>query len=112
MLVDHADAERRRRLRVGDPPHLAVDLDLAAVGRDEPDQDLHQRRLAGAVLAEDAVDLAAVEVEVDAVAGDDVAVALGDPCGWRRRDAADRSRSQVGHSSDRHPVVTGAPPPP
>jgi hypothetical protein len=32
-----------------------------------PGEDLHQRRLAGAVLAHDRVDLALVEVEVDPV---------------------------------------------
>ena len=71
VLVHHADAERGGRLRIGDVLLAAVDRDRAAIGRDEPDEDLHQRRLAGAVLAEHAVDLAALEVEVDAVAGDD-----------------------------------------
>ena len=66
------------RLRVGDPLRGAVDRDLATVWGDEADEDPHQRRLAGSVLPEDAVHLAAVEVEVDAVAGHDVAVALGD----------------------------------
>ena len=42
--------------RVVDPHRFAVEADLAGVGQDEPDQDLHQRRLAGAVLPEDAVD--------------------------------------------------------
>ena len=47
----------------------AVELDLAGIGADEPGQHLHQRRLAGAVLAEQAVQLAGGDVEVDAVVG-------------------------------------------
>ena len=82
---------------------------VAAVGSDQPDEDPHQRRLAGAVLSEDAVDLAAMEVEVDAVAGDDLAVALADVA-----DGDSRMRP-VGHNPGSlpraHPVVTGAPPP-
>ena len=58
---------------------LAVEPDLALVGRVEPVEDAHQRRLAGAVLAEQRVDLAAAQVEVDAVVGDDGAEALRDP---------------------------------
>ena len=41
-------------------------------------EDLHQRRLAGAVLAADGVDLAFLDGEVDAVVGDDAREALGD----------------------------------
>ncbi len=44
---------------------LAVDADLAAVGLVEAVEDRHQRRLAGAVLADDAVDGAAPDREVD-----------------------------------------------
>ena len=52
--------------------------DLPGVGQDQADQHLHQRRLAGPVLAEDAVDPAAVQREVDVVAGDDPPEPLGD----------------------------------
>ena len=41
-------------------------------------QRLHQRRLAGAVLADDRVDRAAADLEVDAVVGDDAGEALDD----------------------------------
>ena len=45
---------------------LAVEQDLALVRHREPVEDVHQGRLAGAVLAEQRVDLAGAEVEVDA----------------------------------------------
>ena len=50
---------------------LAVQEDLALVGPVEPVEDVHQRRLAGAVLAEQRVHLAAPQVEVDVVVRDD-----------------------------------------
>ena len=42
----------------------AVDADLALVRRIEPGGDVHQRGLAGAVLAEQRVDLAGIDGEV------------------------------------------------
>ena len=50
--------------------------DLALVGPVEAVEDVHQRRLAGAVLAEQRVHLAAAEVEVDVVVRDDAGKAL------------------------------------
>ncbi len=56
VLVHHPDAARRgRRAATGDE-RASVDADRAAVGRDAPEIGAHERRLAGAVLAEDAVD--------------------------------------------------------
>src|SRR5207244_3492102 len=40
---------------------------------------LHERRLAGAVLADEGVDLAGTHLEADAVERDDTRVALADP---------------------------------
>ena len=42
--------------------------------------------LAGAVLAEQGVDLAGPDLEVDAVVGDDTRIALGDAAHLERRD--------------------------
>ena len=62
---------------------------LTGVGDDEADQHLHQRRLPGAVLAEHPVDAPRPQGEVDRVAGDDGAEALGDTdqldCRWGGR---------------------------
>ena len=51
----------------------AVDEDLAGVGGVRARQRVHQRRLAGAVAADEADDLAGVEVDADAVDGVDAA---------------------------------------
>ena len=63
---------------------LAVEQDLTLVGRRQPVEDVHQGRLAGAVLAEQRVDLARPDVEVDPVVGDDARIALGDPAHLER----------------------------
>ena len=57
---------------------VAVDEDLALVGPVEAVEDVHQRRLAGAVLAEQPVDLTGFDHEVDVVVGDDAGEPLGD----------------------------------
>ena len=71
MLVDHADAEVDGLQRRSDADGPAVDAHLALVGLVEPVEDAHERRLAGAVLPEQRVDLAGPQVEVDAIVGDD-----------------------------------------
>ena len=55
---------------------LAVEPDLALVGHDRAGDRLDQRRLAGAVVADDGEDLARIEVEVGMVERGDAAVAL------------------------------------
>ena len=59
------------RAAAGEPSSigLAVDEHLALLGRVHPVEDLHERALAGAVLAEQGVDLAGADVEVDGVVG-------------------------------------------
>ena len=79
VLVDHADAGRDRITGPVELDRLAVDQDLALVRRVEAVQDVHEGGLAGAVLAEQAEDLAGLHDEVDPLVGDDAGEALGDP---------------------------------
>ena len=79
VLVDHADAQPDRLPRGVDRHRFAVEHDLALVRVVEPVEDVHQRRLAGPVLPEQRVDLAALQLEVDRVVRDQRAEALGDP---------------------------------
>ena len=71
MLVDHPIPRRDGVGRAGDGDRHAVEQDLAGIGGEQPVQDVHQGALAGAVLAEEGVDLARPDVEVDPVVGDD-----------------------------------------
>ena len=60
----------------GDGDGRPIEQDLALVGRGQPVQDVHERGLARAVLAEQRVDLAGADLEVDRVVGDDAGIAL------------------------------------
>ena len=71
---------------------LAFPADRPGIRLDDAVDDLHQRRLAGAVLAQHRVDLAGQHVEVDAVVGDDAGIGLGDAFELR----AVRMRGQSG----------------
>ena len=52
FLMDHADAVRDRLAGTADGDRSAVDKDLAFLGLMKSVEDLHQRALAGPVLAE------------------------------------------------------------
>ncbi len=65
-----ADARRAHR--------LVQQLGLAVGGAGDAEQDLHQGGLAGAVLPEQAVDFALVDLQADALEGLDLAVMLDD----------------------------------
>ena len=75
---------------------VAVDEDLPLVRDQGPRKRLDQRRLAGAVVADDGQDLSGVELEIGAIQGRDVAVALDQATGLddgRRLVCGDRRRS-------------------
>ena len=78
VLVHHPDAVPDRVAGGGERDRLAVQEDLAFVCVVEAVDDVHQRRLAGPVLAEQGVHLTAPDVEVDAVVGDDAGEPLRD----------------------------------
>ena len=78
MLMHHADAGGDRGARLARRQGLAEDLDRSLIGRIMAEQDVHQRRLAGAVLAEQRDDLAALQVDRDRVIGEKRPEPLGD----------------------------------
>ena len=77
MLVHHADAGIERGAGIARRQSPAERLDRALVGDIVAEQDVHQRGLAGAVLAEQRDHLAALQVEGDGVVGDQRAEPLG-----------------------------------
>jgi hypothetical protein len=79
ILVDDLDAERGRVLRPVDGDRVALEEDLALVDRVDAGDALDQRRLAGAVVADERHHLAGGDVEVDLVERLDGAEALRDP---------------------------------
>jgi len=78
VLVHHPDALLDRGLRRAERDRFAVQRHLALVGCVEPVEDVHQRRLARAVLTEERVHLAMPQVEADIVVCDDTGEAFGD----------------------------------
>ncbi|OIQ81149.1 hypothetical protein GALL_370780 [mine drainage metagenome] len=78
MLKHHRDAELTRRVRVRHRHFDAVEQHATAVGLLGAVNDLHQRRLSRAVLAEHGVDRAGCDPQVDTVVGDDSGVTLAD----------------------------------
>ncbi len=78
VLMHHSHAGLDRGTRRAELHRLAGDDDLALVGVVQPVEDVHQRRLAGTVLAEQRVDLALPQVEVDVVVRDGAREALRD----------------------------------
>src|SRR5262249_37695069 len=75
-LVHGLDAGVAGVLRALEVHEPAVDVELAGIGHERAGEALDERRLAGAVVADDRQDLARVKVEVDAVEPDDAAERL------------------------------------
>jgi hypothetical protein len=77
------DCARQRQLwralrQCREPAILAREGDLAAIGHIMAEQDIHQRGLARAVLAQQRNDLAARQIEIDPVIGAQRTEPLGD----------------------------------
>src|SRR5258706_1920549 len=110
VLVDRRDprVERVARRREGD--RLAVDREGAVVGRVDAREGLDQGRLAGAVVAEQAVDLARPDRERYALEGDDGTEVLRDVAGLEERLAGGALRGggrgrAAGGGGHRHVVL-------
>jgi hypothetical protein len=96
VLVHHADAQADRVPRRPDVDLPAVDADLAGVGPVQPVEHVHQRRLAGAVAADEAVDLAGGQLEVGVDEGPHRPERLADPGHRQRRLGRCRTRPRAG----------------
>ncbi len=79
LLVDHGHASAQAVEGGGRGVGTPVELHPAGVGGQGAAEDLHQGALAGAVLADEGVDLAPAELEADAVKGPGRAEALAHP---------------------------------
>jgi hypothetical protein len=60
---------------------IAENLQVSPVGLGQPEKEAQQRRLPGPIRADQTMDLALRDAEIDAVKGDDVAKGLADPAG-------------------------------
>ncbi len=96
VLVDDRDPAGGRLPRGERGDGLPADRDRAGVGDERAGGDVHQRRLAGAVLAEDRVHLAGQHAHRDVGQGRDAAEVLGD-AGHLQRGRACRRDRRSGH---------------
>ena len=94
VLVDHADSAVDGISRVTDDDGLAAHTDLALVRCGQPIEDVHEGGFARAVFAEQRMDLAGAQVEIDAVVGGDARIALDDAAHLERQ-----GRGVLGHCS-------------
>ena len=93
VLMDHADAVVDGVARSTHGHRLSVQQDLALVGTGEAVEDVHEGGLAGAVLAQERMDLAGAHVQVDVVVRDDARISLGDAAHLESR----HDHRSVGH---------------
>ena len=85
MLEHHADAEPARLGRAGQHDLFAHPAQFAAARLDQAVHHLHEGRFAGAILAEQRVDFGREQIEVDAVIGEKIAIALAYGNGTEQR---------------------------
>ncbi len=129
MLEDHADAERPGRRRPLDRHGLAVPAHRPRIGANDPVDDLDERRFARPVLAQERVNLARRQGQINIVVGQDARVALGDSRQFQARHVASArlvtaARRRLRHarpaawrpgapdgSPTRHALVIHRPPP-
>ena len=95
MLVHHADAGGDRLHRRREGRRVAVDDDLTGIRLIDAGEDVHEGRFAGAVLAQQRMDFAGANFEIDVRIGDDAGKMLGDAAQQhdRRRSRAARPAS-------------------
>ena len=105
FLVDGHDAAPLRVMRRRQLDAIAGQLDRPGIGLLRPGQDLEQRRLPGAVLAEQRMDLAGAHREVDVVERLDAGKALGDPHHAQQRRGGGSSLRQAAFSRTMPPAA-------
>ncbi len=102
VLEHHADAKAPCGGGAGDGDFAAFPEDRSVIRLDDAVDDLHQRRLAGAVLAQHRVNFPGQHGKVDVFVGDDRRISLGDAGEPQaRRDDG----GGIGHSGGNHARV-------
>ena len=114
LLMDDADPGLLGMFGPADLVALAVEVELALIGGVDPGEQLHQRRLAGAVLADQGEHLAAVQVQVHVLQGLHAGKALRHPAHfqqWSSRGHRVRGHRcrRLGHPTLPSPVVATTP---
>ena len=100
LLVNGGDAGAEGGVSGAEMDRHALDGDLALVRLVDAGQDLHQRRLAGAVLADQRGDLAGIERQRHVMQGPDTGEALADPLEGQQRLGLGQNGAGLGWGRD------------
>ena len=76
--MDHANAVGNRVVGAANLDRLPIDQDLTRVALVKAVEDLHQRAFARAIFAQQGVDLAGLDGQIDLVVGQNAGEAFGD----------------------------------
>ncbi len=107
MLVDHRDAARERVGGRGRLIWRAAKLHRAGVGRVNAEDEVAERRFAGAVFAENAMDLARRNVERDVRQGKELPEALGHSLQAKAAGQSASSRGFTFRTLQQQPLARG-----
>jgi len=95
MLVDHADSRCNRLLWRGEGGGVAIHGNFAAIGLLNAGQDVHQGRFPGAILAQQGMNPAGINIKIDVAVGYDAGEHLADPPQGDQRGCAGGKRQSV-----------------
>ena len=98
LLIDGGDARLHCLLRRAQRDLDAIEPDNAGVTLNDPGDGLDQRRLAGAILAQQRVDLAGMQREIDRVERALPEKTFGQARDFEQRTSLFRTRSHIRHS--------------
>jgi hypothetical protein len=107
MLERHADAQPSGEIGAGNADRAPLPANLAGIGMQHAIDDLDQRALAGAVLAEQGMDLAGQDLEIDAVVREAAREALDDALERQKRNSG---RWGIGRAQAALPLPLRSPP--
>jgi hypothetical protein len=101
FLIDHRDPVPSRKRGTSDLDAIACEANFARRRRYHAGQDLDQRRLAGPVLSDDRVDLAAAKLEIDILQRGNAPIFLGDLSHFQKRSFGKRClrERRLGHEA-------------
>jgi hypothetical protein len=106
--MDHPDPTADRIAGRHERDRLTVQHDLALVSFVKAVDDVHQRRLAGAVLPQEGVDLTAPDVEIDVVVREHAWEPLRDPANFEDGPVVHRGDSKpIRRRRARRPAFSG-----
>src|SRR6266496_6648870 len=83
--MNHADSARDGIRRITDLHGVSVEQNLALIRASQSEEDIHERCLAGAVFAEERMDLSGLHIQIDSIVRYNTWVTFGDSAHFEPR---------------------------